>query len=415
MATEIKWTDEQESAINYPSDSSACVSAAAGSGKTALLVERVVRLIRGNEAADIPPVSADKFAVMTFTRNAADEFRTRMTRAIDEASRTSGENAIPREQLIKFRSSVVSTINSFCLSVLKDNAEMFDLPVNFTIVEESKGKIMQQTALDNAMEFLYSAEFDEKFPEYFAAHGGVTDGTAPESLGKMAREQLLKSFSYSKDDALRDAVNDIYMKTTSLADSSGWLEGSVRAFSSIETLEERFLPGIIDVLRRQCIVFQSVMCRYSALIATADESYAWKFQEVFEKDSELVNAVIAAFDRAFPRDRKPRISHFAEFVDSVPEFDFAAFSRKGTPKKDPFYEQLKASVDVIRGRLKKELPKFKESCGYREDDVRSILLQQQVAICAVVMVVERMTAEYTALKRKAGVVDFSDCERLLYE
>ena len=137
MATEIKWTDEQESAINYPSDSSACVSAAAGSGKTALLVERVVRLIHGNEAADIPPVSADKFAVMTFTRNAADEFRTRMTRAIDEASRNSGENAIPREQLIKFRSSVVSTINSFCLSVLKDNAEMFDLPVNFTIVEES--------------------------------------------------------------------------------------------------------------------------------------------------------------------------------------------------------------------------------------------------------------------------------------
>ena len=58
-----------------------------------------------------------------------------------------------------------------------------------------------------------------------------------------------------------------------------------------------------------------------------------------------------------------------------PAFDFASFSRKGTPKKDPFYEQLKASVDVIRGRLKKELPKFKESCGYREDDVRSILLQ----------------------------------------
>lgn len=199
------------------------------------------------------------------------------------------------------------------------------------------------------MEFLYSAEFDEKFPEYFAAHGGVTNGTPPDNLGKMAREQLLKSFSYSKDDALRDAVNDIYMKTTSLADSSGWLEGSVRAFSSIETLEERFLPGIIDVLRRQCIVFQSVMCRYSALVSTADESYAWKFQEVFEKDNELVNAVTAAFDDAFPRDRQPRISHFAEFVDSVPAFDFASFSRKGTPKKDPFYEQLKASVDVIRG------------------------------------------------------------------
>lgn len=415
MATEIKWTDEQEAAINYPSDSSACVSAAAGSGKTALLVERVVRLIRGCEAEDIPPVSADKFAVMTFTRNAADEFRTRMTRAIDEASRTSGENSIPREQLIKFRSSVVSTINSFCLSVLKDNAEMFDLPVNFSIVEESKGRIMQQTALDNAMEFLYSKDFEERFPEYFAAHGGSPGAGQTESLGKMAREQLLKSFSYSKDDALRDAVNDIYMKTTSLADSSGWLDGSVRAFSSVEALEKRFLPGIIGVLRRKCIVFKAQMCRYSALISTGDESYAWKFQEVFEKDNELVNAVVNAFDETFPEDGQPRIAQFAEFVRKVPAFEFASFSRKGTPKKDPFYEQLKASVDVIRGRLKKELPKFVESCGYSEEDVRAILLEQQAAVCSVVMVVERMAEEYTALKRKAGVVDFSDCERLLYE
>lgn len=415
MANEVKWTDEQESAINYPSDSSACVSAAAGSGKTALLVERVVRLIRGNEAEGIPPVSADKFAVMTFTRNAADEFRTRMTRAIDEASRMSGEDAIPREQLIKFRNSVVSTINSFCLSVLKDNAEMFDLPVNFTIVEESKGKIMQQTALDNAMEFLYSAEFEKKFPDFFTSHGGVFDGAVSGDPGKMAREQLLKSFSYSKDDALREAVDDIYLKTTSLADSAGWLDGSVRAFGSIESLEERFLPGIIDVLRRNCIVFRSLMCRYSALVAAADESYAWKFLEVFEKDNELVNAVIYAFDKAFPKDRKPRISCFADFADHIPTFEFASFSRKGTPKNDPCYEQLKASVDAIRGKLKKELPKFKESCGYREEDIRSILFKQQAAVCAIVMVVERMTEEYTSLKRKAGVVDFSDCERLLYE
>lgn len=60
MPNSVKWTDEQENAINFPADSSACVSAAAGSGKTALLVERVVRLIRGDAENDIPPVSADK-------------------------------------------------------------------------------------------------------------------------------------------------------------------------------------------------------------------------------------------------------------------------------------------------------------------------------------------------------------------
>ena len=135
MSKPIKWTDEQEAAINFPSDRSACVTAAAGSGKTALLVERVVRLIKGDPEQDIPPVSADKFAILTFTRNAADEFRTRMTKAIDAASRSREENAVSREQLIKFRSSVVSTINSFCLGVLRENAELFDLPVNFSIVE----------------------------------------------------------------------------------------------------------------------------------------------------------------------------------------------------------------------------------------------------------------------------------------
>lgn len=415
MPNPMKWTDEQESAINFPADSAACVSAAAGSGKTALLVERVVRLIRGDAENGIPPVSADKFAIMTFTRNAADEFRTRMTRAIDEASRSSGENAIPREQLIKFRSSAVNTINSFCLSVLRDNAELFGLPVNFSIVEESKGKIMQQSALDSAMEFLYSAEFEEQFPEYFKSHGGCAEDDMLPTLGKMAREQLLKSFSYSRDDALREAVNDVYMKTTSLADCSGWLDGCVRAFGSVQSLEERFLPDIVGVLRRKCVVFNAMISRYSTIIAGADEEYAWKFDEVFEKDNELVNAVIDAFNAAFPEDVQPRIADFEKFRRSVPEFSFAAFSRKGTPKNDPFYAELKASVDVVRKKLKSDLPGFMSSCDYSEDSINAIRLEQQTAVCALVMTVERMTSEYSGLKRKAGVVDFSDCERFLYE
>lgn len=412
MANNISWTDEQENAINYPSDSPACVSAAAGSGKTALLVERVVRLIRGDEANGTAPVSADKFAIMTFTRNAADEFRTRMTRAIDEASRSRGEDSIPREQLIKFRSSVVSTINSFCLSVLKDNAEQFDLPVNFTIVEDSKGLIMRQTALDNAMEFLYSPEFGEKFPEYFAANDGAS-GIA--DCGKKAREQLVKSFSFSKDNDLRDAVRDVYLRTTSLADPESWLRGCVTAFSSVEELESRFLPGIIGVLRRRCIVFDAMLCRYSALIAAADESYAWKFQEVFEADKQLVQSVIAAFNKAFPQDAQPHIADFAAFRKNVPALTFASFSAKGTPKKDPVYAQLKADVDVIRGKFKKELPKFIDSCGYSVEEVSGIIQEQQMAVCALIMTVEKMTEEYSAIKRKAGVVDFSDCERMLYD
>ena len=79
---DIKWTPEQEAAISAPIDEPAVVSAAAGSGKTALLVERVVRKLRDmNE--NIP---ADKIAIMTFTKNAAEEFRQRMSAAIEKAA-----------------------------------------------------------------------------------------------------------------------------------------------------------------------------------------------------------------------------------------------------------------------------------------------------------------------------------------
>lgn len=413
MSKLIRWTDEQEAAIGFPSDSSACVTAAAGSGKTALLVERVVRLIKGDPERDIPPVGADKFAILTFTRNAADEFRTRMTRAIDEASRCREEGAVSREQLIKFRSSVISTINSFCLGVLRENAELFDLPVNFSVVEESKGLIMRQNALDNAMEYFYSPEFEQDFPEkYRGAGGSVSDSELP-GLGKEARELLHKAFSFSTDDRLREAVTAVYLKASSLSDSEEWLDGCAGVFSSVEKMEKRFLPVIISDLRRQCSLLRACMRRYEALCAGADESFSERFYSVLAVDQAAVSSVLNAFDSAFPKDHQPTLADFAIFSEQCPALTFGAFSRSGIPRGNEDYKQLKAEVDLARKRIQKYCADIREGCGYSAELVKNELVPQQKAVTALVMLVRRLDQEFTQLKRRAGVVDFADCERML--
>ena len=412
MSKEIKWTEEQENAINFTPASSACVTAAAGSGKTALLVERVVRLIRGDEQRDIPPVSADKFAILTFTRNAADEFRIRMTRAIDEASR-SHDGSVTREQLIKFRSSVISTINSFCLGILRDNAELFDLPVSFTIVEESKGQIMLKNALDNAMEYFYSQEFESDFPDVYSRFGGSFSEEQRQRLGSQARELLHKTFSFSTDDRLREAVNAVYMRASSLADREQWLDGCVTVFNSIDKMEKRFLPVIVDDLRRQCSLLSACLQRYRSMCEAADQSFCDRFLAVLEVDEQAVSAVLSAFDSAFPKGQQPHIADFDRFNEICGQPVFGAFSRSGIPRGNEDYKQLKAQVDAVRKRIQKYVADIRLGCGYSTELAESEIMPQQRAVTALVMLVGRLEQEYSAIKRKAGVVDFSDCERML--
>ena len=411
----MKWTEDQLAAINFPSDKSACVTAAAGSGKTALLIERVVNLIRGNAEENIPPVEGDKFAILTFTRNAAEEFRTRMTLAIDKASRSGGADSVSREQLIKFRSSVISTINSFCLGILKDHAEMFGLPVNFSIVEESKGLIMRQTALDNAMEYFYSPEFEADFPAVYSGFGGKIAVNEWETIGSSARELLHKTFSFSTDAKLREAVTAIYLKSTSLADSEEWLDGCVTVFGSVEHVEKRFLPVIIEELKRQCALLKSCMERYENLCAGADPDFSERFQTVFDVDKEAVERLLNAFGNAFPENCAPKISDFDRFNSECCELTFGAFSRSGIPRNNPAYKQLKVEVDAVRKRIQRYCADIRDGCGYASEILENELVPQQRAVTALIMLVRRLQQEYTGLKRKAGVVDFADCERLLLE
>ena len=124
MSEQVKWTDEQKQAI-YEKASNILVAAAAGSGKTAVLVERIINKIL-NEKIDI-----DKILVVTFTNAAASEMRERVLNAIYKKIEEEPENELLQRQITLLNKASICTIDSFCLDVVRNNFFEIDISPNF--------------------------------------------------------------------------------------------------------------------------------------------------------------------------------------------------------------------------------------------------------------------------------------------
>ena len=125
---EVKWTNEQLQAIQEK-NSNILVAAAAGSGKTAVLVERIIHKII-DEQMDI-----DKILVVTFTNAAASEMRERILEAIYKKLEENPENVHLQRQIILLNKASICTIHSFCLDVIHNHFYEIDLPSNFKIAD----------------------------------------------------------------------------------------------------------------------------------------------------------------------------------------------------------------------------------------------------------------------------------------
>ena len=133
----MNWTKEQEDAI-YKKGSNILVAAAAGSGKTAVLVERIIQKIL-NDCIDI-----DKLLVVTFTNAAASEMRERVLEAIYKKLDEEPDNENLQKQIILLGKSNICTIHSFCLDVIKNNFFEIDLSANFRIAAEEEIELLNE-------------------------------------------------------------------------------------------------------------------------------------------------------------------------------------------------------------------------------------------------------------------------------
>ena len=151
------WTEAQKDAINAVGGN-VLVSAAAGSGKTAVLVERVTRRIVDREN----PVRADRFLIVTFTRAAAGEMRERIDAAINALIAKNPTDSWLINQKMLLSAAKICTIDSFCSSLVRENFNELDLAPDFKTADEGELSVLSQEACDMTMEELYNRK-DKSF------------------------------------------------------------------------------------------------------------------------------------------------------------------------------------------------------------------------------------------------------------
>ena len=166
---EVKWTNEQLQAIQEK-DSNILVAAAAGSGKTAVLVERIIHKII-DEQMDI-----DKILVVTFTNAAASEMRERILEAIYKKLEENPENVHLQRQIILLNKASITTIHSFCLEVIKSNFHKINLDPNFRIGDTTECTLLKQEAIEDVFEeYLKGTTLENNLVQTSLYDGGLKD------------------------------------------------------------------------------------------------------------------------------------------------------------------------------------------------------------------------------------------------
>lgn len=363
-----QWTDEQWQAITRRGNH-LLIAAAAGSGKTSVLVERIIRRIMDTH----DPIGVDQLLVVTFTNAAAAEMRHRIGEALRKALAEEPNSPHLRRQLALLQRATITTLHSFCLGLLRQYYYLIDLDPDFRIADQMEGELLRQDVLEEQLETWY-----EQDPAFHALADVMLDGQDDQALVTL----LLRLYEFSRSHPapaawLTHAAEMFDVDASKGLDSLKWARSVLRSLS----LE---LEGMAQQMR------QAV-----ALASSADGPAAYL---------PLLEAEADAIQRACLATRQG----WAGAQQAVQAVVFAKLPPvKGT---DP---DLKEQVQNLRNHAKKALADLKEqyfatSVEQYLADLKQLTPHMQTLARLVISFGEA----FQQAKRDRSLVDFGDLEHL---
>ena len=362
----MNWTKEQEDAI-YKKNANILVAAAAGSGKTAVLVERIIQKIL-KDGIDI-----DKLLVVTFTNAAASEMRERVLEAIYKKIDEDSENKELQKQVILLGKADICTIHSFCLEVIKNNFFEIDLSANFRIGTEEEIELLKQEVIEDVFEELYEAE-DENFAKLVNTYTG-----------------------YRGDEALKDIVLKIYRFMQSAPFPNEWLIEKINIFKfdeknkdfskSIwgEVLVENLKEEIIDAINSLKIIKSKIekyteLEKYYLTIVSDIEILETLYEKSKKSWDEAYNFANEMKFKSWPVDRKI-------ILDAK--------------------DEAKKSRDTVKAKLMKIV---KEILVYDSENAYKDIYQMYEILKILKDVILEFDEKFKLKKRERNIIDFNDIE-----
>ncbi|HBF2807328.1 helicase-exonuclease AddAB subunit AddA [Clostridioides difficile] len=370
-----KWTKEQLEVIESR-ECNLLVAAAAGSGKTAVLVERIIQMITSREN----PIDIDKLLVVTFTNAAASEMRERIGDAIGKALDENPENKHLQNQLVLLNKSSITTIHSFCLDVIKSNFHRISLDPNFRIGDQTECAILKQEAIEEVFEDLYE-ERDEGFlnlVESYAERGG--------------------------DKEVQDIILGIYSFAMASPEPKKWLIDSAERFNIDENFDfsqSIWARAILDTVKIEinglCINMERALKEVESIEEL--ETFAEKLSVEYKKIADISQACNKSWDEAY---KKMASMSFENYVKGV----------KRISKDAPSYiKESKEKAKTIRDKTKKSLESIVSATFNKDNDsIREEIKYLYNIVKPISNIVLRFEEEYSNKKREKGIIDFNDIE-----
>ena len=365
---ERKWTDEQLAVIEHRGGN-LLVSAAAGSGKTAVLIERIM----GRILDETSPINIDELLVVTFTRDAAREMKERIGSAIAEKLEAEVNNA-PDSQLTRrlmkqsalLSEANMSTIDSFCKKVVMENFKEAEIDPAVRTMDDTEGVIIRKKVIEDLLEEEYERKDDDfiNFVEYFAR--GKSD--------KVIEELILQLYRFSE----------------SLPDKESWFDKELTrqeaafAGSDFENVLLEFCMEMLIELRREAEKFVSL-----SLSPYGPSQY----EEAGSADVALFNSLLQA-------------DSFSKLIQLAGEAGFGRLSSKKAADVD---EEKKELVKNIRDAYKESFNKLREDfLSESVEDIEKSRLVTARVIRELIRLTRAFDEAYAAEKKKRNVVDISD-------
>ena len=378
----MKWTEEQQKVIDTR-DRNILVSAAAGSGKTAVLVARILALVTD----PVHPVDIDRLLIVTFTNAAAGEMRQRIRDALEARAEEAPENAHLQRQLVLIHNAQITTIHSFCLQVLRSHFHMIGLDPGFRIADEGEMLLLRQDVLKETLEEAYELGAGE-------VHTAETEEF----------RQLLEQLTPGKDDqAVQNALLQVYQFSLGQPWPDEWLAGCRMAYCRPDKEETPPEPDWVrfvvkDTKRVLADVREGIL--YAITLCQAEHG-PYMYEKAMQDDLAMVEALQAADD-------------YRELAKAFAVS--GTYTRLSTKKDESVSKEQKEQVQELRAGIKDALASVRVQYFYdRPEALEETFYASGVVVRALTRLVERFMEKLTEKKREKNVLDFSDLEHLALE
>lgn len=370
--SDTKWTEDQLKAITTRG-CNLLVAAAAGSGKTAVLVERIIRIITNENN----PVDIDRLLVVTFTSAAAAEMRERIAAAISKALEVNPNSKVLQRQLTLLSRANITTMHSFCLDVIKNYYHVIDLDPTFRIADETENTLLKLEVINDMFEDYYESE-------------------------NIEFRNLIEAYSGSRDDQrLKDIILDLYRFSMSGPWPEKWLVNNAERFN-IETIEELNKTIWIGILKETISIEVTgyIKILEKAIDIIRDTEGLEPYEATFLDDLDMFKKVEESLNLG--------IRELYTSINSI------SFSRLKSVKKDKVSDEENLErVKSIRDSIKKKTSKLiEDSFSMTIEDALNGIKNSYPYM----KMISRLTLEFInrfkEKKRERNILDFNDLEHL---